>query len=355
MDARTGPPARPDRGPIGVRLSDLGELATSIPHLLGFRPRESVVLISLSGPGGGRVGLTMRADIPPPAHSAAIAQDLLARLLTDRPRAVVIAVVSELPDPGDGTLAHRDLVWEVAVALATQAVAVQDAVLVRGGKWWSYDCPDDCCAPGRGRLLPGGVTELEVAAVAAGMVVERDREALAARIAPPGPEARTAMAQACARAAGDHADDVLRHGWDAVATRSWEAVLAGLARSQPGAPAARADDAEMAALLWGLRDTAVRDRALELALGEDAAAAEQLWTECTRRAPAPLDAAPATLLAVSAWLRGDGALADIALTRALAGSPDYVLARLLARALSAAVPPAELRELIRAGTDQRWG
>ena len=73
--------------------------------------------------------------------------------------------------------------------------------------------------------------------------------------------------------------------------------------------------------------------------GADAPAAEILWTECTRRAPAPLDAAPATLLAVSAWLRGDGAMANVALARALAGEPGYALARLLAQALAACVPP----------------
>jgi hypothetical protein len=102
----------------------------------------------------------------------------------------------------------------------------------------------------------------------------------------------------------------------------------------------------VARIVWGLRDRDVRDRALELAMGADAPAAESLWTECTRRAPIPLDAAPATLLAVSAWLRGDGAMANVALTRALAGEPTYALARLLAQALAGCVAPAELRALI---------
>ncbi|WRL62039.1 DUF4192 family protein [Blastococcus brunescens] len=72
-----------------------------------------------------------------------------------------------------------------------------------------------------------------------------------------------------------------------------------------------------------------------------------------RGGPRSTGRSPATLLAVSSWLRGDGAMADIALTRALAGSPDYVLARLLAQALSECVRPAELRELIgRTATDR---
>jgi hypothetical protein len=72
--------------------------------------------------------------------------------------------------------------------------------------------------------------------------------------------------------------------------------------------------------------------------------------ECARRAPAPLDAAPATLLAVSAWLRGDGATANIALERALASDPAYGLAQLLSQALAACLSPQDLRRLISASS-----
>jgi hypothetical protein len=348
MDAGTGRPAFPDPGRIDVRLSDLGELAASLPHLLGFRPHESIVLVSLTDPAGGRVGLTVRADIPPAEHAGAVAAVLTRGVLTDSPGGVLLAVVSETLGDGDD-LPHRGLVCEVVVALAAHGVPVPDAILVRDGRWWSYDCPHPCCAPDSGTPLPAGVTELEVAAVATGVVVEPDREGLAGRIAPPDARARNAMAAACARIAVEGAERILEDGWDAVAEQSWTVVLDALARSRPGAPVARArlSDHEVARLVWGLRDRAVRDRALELALGPDAAAAEQLWTECTRRAPAPLDAAPATLLAVSTWLRGDGAMADIALSRALAGDPGYALARLLAQALGACMRPAELRGLIR--------
>jgi hypothetical protein len=348
MDARIGRPFLPLPGPIDVRLSDLGELAASLPHLLGFRPLESVVLVGLTGPGGGRVGLTVRADIPPPEHVRAVAEVASRGVLTDRPGGVLVAVVSEASDTADG-LPHRELVRRVVVELADHGVPVQEVILVRDGRWWSYDCPHPCCAPGSGTPLPSGVTELEVAAVATGVVVEPNRDGLAARIAPPHGRAREAIAAACADMAVECADRILEDGWEAVAERSWTAVLDALERSRPGAAAARTrlTDREVARLVCGLRDHVVRDRALELALGREASAAEQLWTEVTRRAPAPLDAAPATLLAVSAWLRGDGAMADVALSRALASDPGYALARLLAQALAACMRPAELRGLIR--------
>jgi hypothetical protein len=359
MDQRPiRPPDLPQLGPrprpIEVRIGDPGEVAAALPQLLGFRPRESVVLVSLTGSGGRRVGLCVRADIPPAEHAASVAAVLTRSVRTDRPRKVLVAVVSEAPGPS-ADLPHRPLVGELVRALASAAVAVPEVLLVRGGRWWSYDCPQPCCAPSAGTPLPAGVTELEAAAVAAGTVVEDDRDALAARIAGPTGRAGEAMAAVCARVAAECTEEVLDTGWDPVAARSWTAVSAALRRCRPGAAGGRLTDQEVARIVWGLRDGDVRDRALELALGVDAAAAEQLWTECTRRAPVPLDAAPATLLAVSAWLRGDGAMANVALGRALDAEPGYGLALLLSQALAACVPPAELRELLHAASARLGG
>jgi hypothetical protein len=351
MDPQPAPPPAEHRDRIDVRIADPGEIAASLPHLLGFRPRESIVLVSLTGPSGGRVGLTVRGDIPPAGHAREMAGVLTRSVCTDRPRGVLVAIVSEEPDHAgpERDLPHRELVWELVTALAAAGVPVPEVLLVRGDRWWSYDCPHPCCDPGAGTALPPGVTELAVAAVATGTVVEDDRSDLAARIARPDALARSAMAAACARMAAECSAAVLDTGWDAVAARSWTAVTEAVLRCRPGAcQGAGLTDREVARIVWGLRDVEVRDRALELALGADAAAAEQLWTECTRRAPSPLDAAPATLLAVSCWLRGDGAMANVALGRALTAEPGYALARLLAGALAACLPPAELRAMIAA-------
>jgi hypothetical protein len=250
-----------------------------------------------------------------------------------------------LPGDRDGVdLPHRVLLREVVLALGARGTAVRESLLVRRGRWWSYECPHACCAPGAGTPLPPGPGRLEVASVLAGQVVAEDRSVLEARLAPP--EAGAAdMAVACLQAGEEHAAAVLARGPDAVAEDSWTAVLAALDRLRPRA-ASRLPDAVVGRLVWGLCDVAVRDRALVLATGPDADLAERLWTECTRRAPAPLDAAPATLLAVHAWLRGDGATAGIALDRALDSDPGYALAELLVDGLRAFLPPAELRRWI---------
>jgi hypothetical protein len=340
--------------PISVRIRDVGEIAAALPHLLGFRPRESVVLLSLGGTSGRRVGLTVRADIPPPEHNRSLAAVLSRSLCTDRPDGAVVLVVSDAPDhdiAGVPGLPHHDLVWEMCRALSRLAVPVGDTVLVRDGRWWSYDCPDHCCAPTAGTPLPAGVTELEVASIATGTVVADAREDLVARIAPPPDHDATAMAAVCAQIGVALSSDLLDTGPKPAALESWAAVMAGIDRCRPGVVLGPPlPDEDVARIVWGLRDGEVRDLALELALGGVdpglPAAAEQLWTECTRRSPAPLDAAPATLLAVSAWLRGDGAMANIALDRALASAPGYGLATLLREALSACMTPTDLRALL---------
>ncbi|WP_222266122.1 DUF4192 domain-containing protein [Modestobacter marinus] len=352
----------PDTDPLlTVHLSEPGEVAAAVPHLIGFRPRESLVVVSLRGGRTRRFGLTARIDLPPAEHRAAVVGGLVHSLMTDRPAAVVLAVVSEAPDdlavdrwPGGAdhrpTLPHRDLVHEAVLAFAGRSVPVQETLLVRRGRWWSYDCPRPCCAPDAGTPLPGGTSALAAASAVSGQVLAEDRAELARRIAPVGFLAAAGTSRACDEVGLDVARVTAERGREDVAEESWAEVRRALLRTAPGSVGAITDH-EVARVAWALRDIGVRDRALALALGRRAAAAEGLWTEVTRRAPPPLDAAPATLLAVSAWLRGDGAMANVALERALDSDPAYPFAGLLRTALDHCMPPAELRRLIAETTD----
>ncbi len=344
-----------------VRLADAGDVAAALPHLLGFRPAESVVLVGLGGASGNRVGLTLRADIPPAEYAAQLARSLAARLDTGGPGSALLAIVSEVPDvpafpesdadPWEGLdrpldLPHRFLAWHLSLALTAYGIALREQLLVRGGRWWSYDCPEACCAPGGGAPVPGGVTELAVASTATGHVLAASREELAARIARSTGDEAAGMAGTVLRVGEQAADHVMAEGHEAAADRYWEWIIAAVARSGAGRAGERLTDEEIARVAWGLRDRLVRDRALGLALGAGQDAAERLWAECTRRAPPPLDAAPATLLAVAVWLRGDGAMARIALDRALDSDPGYSLAMLLSRGLDGCLPPRDLRAMI---------
>ncbi|TKJ28870.1 DUF4192 domain-containing protein [Blastococcus sp. CCUG 61487] len=328
-----------------VRIDDPGDLVAGLPHLLGYRPRESVVLIALGGESGRRVGLTARADLPPAGHGRELAASLARRLATDGAQRALAVVVSEDPDePGwSGVgLPHRELVHDVVLALDDVGLSLEQALLARGGRWWDFDCAQPCCAPGAGTALPGGTGAIAAASVAAGMVVAADRAELEQRLTPSLPVARAAAEQACARIMAEFA----ARPHERTGPAADERILRAVRRFRPGPVRERLDDDELARIVCSLSDVPVRDRALRLCLGAEAPAAEALWTECVRRAPAPLDAAPATLLAVTAWLRGDGAMANIALDRALAGDPGYHLAGVLADALTACVPPSRLRAFL---------
>jgi hypothetical protein len=98
-----------------------------------------------------------------------------------------------------------------------------------------------------------------------------------------------------------------------------------------------------ARLLTGLADVGARDRCCQWTSGEQGSAAVSLWTELVRLSPPSYAAAPATLLAYVAWQQGFGALANIAVQRAVADDPDYSLARLIDQALANGLDPVHCR------------
>src|SRR4051794_16367268 len=191
--------------PLTVRLSGPGDVAAALPHLIGFHPRESLVAVSLRGATGFRIGLTARVDLPGTGSRRLVLDGVARSLRTDRPRAVLLVVVSEDGDelapsgsaPGTPELPHRALLHEAILAFDAAGLAVREALLVRAGRWWSYDCTRPCCAPGAGTPLPEGTSPLAAASTLAGQVVEGDRAALVRRTAPIRFLAAAGMARAC--------------------------------------------------------------------------------------------------------------------------------------------------------------
>ena len=83
----------------------------------------------------------------------------------------------------------------------------------------------------------------------------------------------------------------------------------------------------------------VRDVAWSMIQSQDIDAHVDLWTQVTRRAAPGHVAAPASLLGFACWLRGDGALARLAIDRALSDDLDYSMAQLIEHTLDLALPP----------------
>jgi hypothetical protein len=92
-----------------------------------------------------------------------------------------------------------------------------------------------------------------------------------------------------------------------------------------------------------IADLRVRDDAWARMDPEHRQAHRRLWADVVTAAAAEFVPAPAALLAFTAWQCGEGALANLALERALAADPEYSLALLLAQAIQSGLPPSAAR------------
>jgi len=102
-------------------------------------------------------------------------------------------------------------------------------------------------------------------------------------------------------------------------------------------------DDEIAWLTVTLADLRVRDDAWARMDPEHRESHQHLWTDVVRRAEPRYVPAPACLLAFTAWQAGDGALANVALARALESDPGYTMALLLLEAVGGGLPPSAAR------------
>jgi hypothetical protein len=141
------------------------------------------------------------------------------------------------------------------------------------------------------------------------------------------------------------------------ATRTAEKEAAGLTRKESAAAGLNAvadaltayragqscDDTQAAWLTVLLHDLRVRDDAWSRMDPAHRDAHLRLWTDLTRRARPGYVAPSASLLAFVAWQSGDGALANVALDRALADDPRYSMAQLLRQVIAAGAPPSMAR------------
>lgn len=316
------------------RLSGPGELAAAVPLLCGFRPHESLVVVSLRGTSL-RVGFTARYDLPAEEHEQELAADVVQRLAAVGAQRAYALVVTASGAPG---LPRRSLVAALQDAVdGVRRLDLLDALLVRDGRWWSYVCTDGACCPPEGTAVPVAtptLTLVEAQSVLDGRAVLGSREELVASLGPP---ALPAVALALlADTEGRLADELAGSGRVALRARLLGGWSEALARGGPS------DGRDAAELALALRDLLLRDEVLTWSVRRESALLALLLS-VARATPAPYDAPVCACLAWVAYGRGDGATAGIALERALETDPQHGLALLLATALDGQVPPRRLR------------
>ena len=137
-----------------------GDFAATIPTIVGFQPVDSLVTVFVCD---GRVIVTARADLPDNwKDCAAFLSETAHRVGADE---VLIALFF---DRGQGDLPFTTEIDSVVAQLRDSGVPVTQALLIDGGKYWSYLCRDESCCNEVGTLF-------EVAQSFDGLAVSRTR------------------------------------------------------------------------------------------------------------------------------------------------------------------------------------
>lgn len=321
-------------------LSKPADLIASLPYLLGFRPDDSLVLLGHRVPGT-TIGLMLRADLPPRELQAQQADALIPRFADHEHNGVTAVLVGGSADENGPP--YREFAAELERGLARHNLrlfhALWTAEIEPGAPWSCYRDPD--C---RGVLPDPQETVIAAATTEAGFVVFRSREELAAVLEPRSPEAiarRADLLASCPEplcSPGMSHSDVL----DAAVGELRDAFLRQ--RRGAGPP----DDDQAVRLAHALTFNPVRDACLALAVPPHTSLtreAEEVWLTLVRELPPPHRAEAALHLGYTALMRGEGALAGMALANAVEADPAHVVAQLLQAAWNIGTDPAKLTGL----------
>jgi hypothetical protein len=313
-------------GPARVRVRTPEDLLAIIPYLLGFHPRQSLVLLFFDQ---GRVAMTARLDLPGTAGglpSMALVADQVAELAVHTyAEAIVFACYTDtevLPADLDRLLDDR-------------RVPMLEALHVTPRRWRSLLCRDPSCCPPEGREYDLIGHPLAVEAVWAGLSAMPDRTSLADWVAGPPATDSDRLERLAADALLDLAvlseptrRRLMRH--------RVEQALAGPSELSD------VDCAELAALCL---DLAVRDVAWAMMSREAIDDHVDLWRRVVSRTADFLSAGPLGLLSVAAWISGNGALLNCGIERLETIKPQYGLLRILQDLSRRAVPPSAWEDI----------
>jgi Domain of unknown function (DUF4192) len=327
-----------------IRIASPADLLAVVPFLLGYVPENSLVVIGIASPRD-RVGVTLRYDLPdlPSVPLAAEIAGHAFGVLAASKMGAAVAVgygPSRLVTP---------LADALRAAASPAGICLREVLRVQDGRYWSCTCTNPRCCPAEGTPFDTSAHPAASGLATLGGQVLQSRSDLAATVAMAAGEAGESMrratreaearaarlAETTARAAGATGArrEITRAGLKAVA----EAIDAYRGATQAE------DDAQFAWLSVMLRNLQVRDDAWSRMDPEHQQAHLRLWSDLTRRARPGYVAPAASLLAFVAWQSGNGALANVALDRALADQPDYSMAKLLRQVINAGAPPSMAR------------
>ena len=324
---------------LRVRISSPSSLLAVVPPLLGFEPSEPSLVVVGTEPPRAEVRITLRFDIPDARHAAAVVDDAIIYLATNGITTAAVVGYGPAPwwtrSPGvPPALPRRRDHADGGAPRAGSALLVlrlhEPGVLpARGHAVRHVGAPRRREVRGQARpgVPRGAGADHRAGHRGGGRGHEPGHPPRRGARPPPDPRGREP------------------HRAQGPSPRAARPGPAGRHRGHhplPRRPEPRLGNAA-AWLALVLEDLPVRDDAWARMDPDHNEAHLRLWTDVTRLAQPGYAAAPAALLAFTAWQSGNGALANVALDRALADQPDYSMARLLRQALDSGAPPSMAR------------
>lgn len=306
------------------------DLLAAVPFMIGFQPNDSLVLMGLRHES---VEVAMRIDFP-----EIIDLDQIATLI-DHLRHNSIdetLLVSYIPD----SVTDADVVIKaLSEALESAGFPLRESLIVVAERWRSLMCSDLECCPMEGQPLP----TLDTTRIAAEQIADghplpyRDESEMLRSLEPFGDdeELRSWITKCKEINYDDDPRSDQRQGAEAIIDFINDFSSGGICR----------DKRLVALVLVRLRDLQVRDFALGSITDEKANIYFDAYRWLMRTAPAGYVAPIASIFAALCYERGDGAMAQRVLSRALADDEKYQLAILLKELFARGKRPEIFREM----------
>ena len=297
-------------------MSCVEDVVAAVPHVLGFHPAESVVMLV-----SGSRSMGARIDLPETAEECEAAVEAMCRAAAAAvPEVAFLVVYSE----GGGAVGQ---IAGAAAGMVTALLGVpcRGVVVTAGGAGEVSE---------GGRLLGPMVAvdhtshRFSAEAVLHGRPSPLGgREALRDRVSAVG-EPLAGVDEAARRLAAVSPEGLRPEA-------RW--LLEAFERAVSGGPGL--SDVEAARVMAGVAMVPLRDVVWSAITRERAEAWVEVLGSLLRRAPDQAVPPLATLLGIAAWLTGDGALSWCALDRSAEVDPTYSLANTVANVLEAGLPP----------------
>lgn len=313
----------PSPTPLVARTPE--DILAFVPIALGFAPETSVAMLTF----GDRPSFHARVDLPEDPDDV---DDLVDALLRPSLRHHVRQVIFVVYD--DDTTVADESAWSLLEAFTERGIEVIDVLRVHDGRWFAV-LPGRDPAAYRGVPFDCGAHPFTARAVFDGRVTRGSRAELRATL----DAVADGVAESSALLAAAPAPFSAAQVRDLVAA---DPPVEDTGRSQPWPVEV------LVPLALALRDPAARDQAWCGLRRGTAPHWVTTWSDAVRRLPDELVAGPAAVLAIAAWLAGEGALAWCAVERCRTVEPDHSLARLVADLLDEACSP-DLWDQLREG------